>query len=53
MLACKLCGFTGDSDQYFYETLFFCDFSGGGGSGPPVSPLDPHMLVYTDPINMP
>ena len=31
--------------QYCEETLHFCYFSGGGGvSGPPVPPLDPHMM---------
>ena len=31
--------FLGDPDQYCNESLYFCDFSGGGGgSGPPVFP---------------
>ena len=30
------------------ENLYFCDFSGGGGSGIPVPPLDPPMNL-TDP----
>ena len=28
------CGFSGNPDQYCYEILYFCAFSGGGG-GPP------------------
>ena len=28
------------------ETHITCDFPGGGGSGPLVPPLDPHLLVY-------
>ena len=28
------------------ETHITCDFPGGGGSGPPVPPLDPHLLVF-------
>ena len=44
MLACKLCGFTGDPDQYCLETLYFCDFSEGGGVQTPCPPpLDPPM----------
>ena len=27
------------------ETNITCDFQGGGGSGPPIPPLDPHMLT--------
>ena len=27
------------------ETHVTCDFPGGGGSGPPISPLDPHLTV--------
>ena len=26
------------------ETHITCDFPGGGGSGPPVPPLDPHLM---------
>ena len=26
------------------ETHITCDFPGEGGSGPPIPPLDPHML---------
>ena len=41
--------FSGDPDQYCYETQYFCDFSGWGGeSGPPVPPLDPPMLHITE-----
>ena len=35
--------FSGDLDRYCYETLCFCDFS--RGSGPPVPPLDPPMIL--------
>ena len=39
MLAWQLCDFSGDQDKYCYETLYFCDFSGGGGGvEPPVLP---------------
>ena len=27
------------------ETHITCDFPGGGGSGPPVPPLDPHLAA--------
>ena len=27
----------------FKETHITCDFPGGGGSGPPIPPLDPHV----------
>ena len=50
MLACKLCGFTGDPDQYCVETLYDGDFS--GGSGPPVPPLDPHMQCTCLPLSV-
>ena len=40
-LVAKNCDFSGDLDQYFLETLFFCDFSGGPGP----SPLDPPMTT--------
>ena len=43
MLTCKLCGFTGDPDQYCYETPLFLWFFRVGGSGPLVTPLDPRM----------
>ena len=33
----------GVSAVLLYETLNFCDFSGGSGSGPPSPPLDPPM----------
>ena len=28
------------------ETHITCDFQGGGGSGPPIPPLDRHMRVF-------
>ena len=31
------------SGPVLLENPIFCDFSGGGGSGPPVPPLDTHM----------
>ena len=38
-----LCFFRG-SGKYCYVTLYFCDFSGGGGGGRPLFPsLDPPM----------
>ena len=35
--------FSGDSDQYCQETLYFCDFS--GGTRTPIPPLDPPMHI--------
>ena len=35
------CGFSGNPDQYCYEILYFCAFSGGADPLPPS--LDPHM----------
>ena len=28
------------------ETLITCNFPGGGGSGPPIPPLDPHIRFH-------
>ena len=40
-------GMGGGSNCLFpIETHITCDFPGGGGSGPPVPPLDPHLLVF-------
>ena len=36
MMANIECDLSGDPDQYFQETLYFCDFS--GESGPPILP---------------
>ena len=45
----KLCDFSGDPDQYCYETLYFCDFSGGSPDPlPPPPPLDPRMFQITN-----
>ena len=41
--------FSGVPDQYCKETLHFCDFSGGGGSGPPAPSGSTHegaLLVF-------
>ena len=48
MLAWQLRDFSGDPNQYCYETLYFLNFQGGGGGGggggPPVVPSgSPHM----------
>ena len=47
MLACKLCGFTGNPDQYCLETLYFCDFS--VGSGPLPSSVSVHDTKHKCP----
>ena len=31
--------FKGDSDHFFQEILYFCDFSGGGGGSGSPAPL--------------
>ena len=45
MLAWQLCDFSGDPDQYCSETLYFCDFS-GGGVRLPVPPSGPAHAFY-------
>ena len=47
MLAWQLCDFSGDPDQYCYETLYFAIFSRGGGGSGPMSPRDPRMKLVT------
>ena len=47
MLAWQLCGFTGDQDQYCLETLYFCDFTAGGG-GWSGTPVPPSRSAYVD-----
>ena len=44
MLAPELCDFSGDRDKFCEETIYFCDFSGGGGPDPLSSPLDPPII---------
>ena len=39
----KALWFSGDSDQYCKETLYFCDLGGGGGGGS--SPLPPPLWI--------
>ena len=36
-------GGEGSNCLFPIETHITCDFPGGGGSGPPVPPLDPHL----------
>ena len=40
--------FLWDPDQYCKETLYFCDFSGGGGGGvwTPCPPLDLSGFIF-------
>ena len=44
MLDWKPCYFTGIRASIAKEPYIFVFFQGGGGFGPPVPPLDPHML---------
>ena len=44
MLACKLCGLTGDPDQYAKIPYIFVNFQRGGGGGN-FPPLDPRMYT--------
>ena len=37
-------GGAGSNCLFPIETHITCDFPGGGGSGPPVPPLDPHLI---------
>ena len=40
-------GFSGDPDQYCYETIYLCDFSGwGGGYGPPLYVYNVYSVFY-------
>ena len=41
-LVAFFCDFSGNPDQYCKETLYFLIFQ---GSGPPLPPLDPLMLI--------
>ena len=45
MLAWKLSDFSGDPDQYCYETLYFVIFKEGGGPNPLPPPSE---SVHTD-----
>ena len=39
--------FLGDPDQYYKETLYFCDFSrGGGGAVPPLDPPVTYSVIH-------
>ena len=40
------CDFSGDPDQYCYETLYFLIFQGGVGSGPLSPYLDQRIGTY-------
>ena len=44
--------FSRDTDQYCWEILYFCDFTGGGGggggSGPPVPPSGSAHVIQTE-----
>ena len=42
--------FSGDPDQFCYETLYFCDFSGGGGPDllPPPPSGSAHISKYKE-----
>ena len=47
LVALRIMRISGDTDQFCYETLYFCYFSGGGGGGgggeSPIPTLDPRM----------
>ena len=36
-------GWVGGSNVNFYRNPYICDFP--GGSGPPIPPLDPHLVI--------
>ena len=50
MLNWKLCDFKGLRTSIAKDTFIFVTFQGGGGSGPPVLPLDPHMISEPKPV---
>ena len=43
--------FSGDPDKYWYETLYFCDFSGGGGLNPLSPPSGPAHAMAMERLN--